>query len=140
PLARTRDEAVQCLRKKRGPPHGREKRVPPLIEELESPSFKTRQRATEDLERMGQAARPFLERALAKKPPPETRKRVEDLLKKLQDTTTAYELRQMRIIDVLEHINTAAARELLKEIADGKYDPTFAGEAKQALRRATEKR
>jgi hypothetical protein len=40
---------------------------------------------------------------------------------------------------VLEHINTAPARDFLHLIADGKYDPSFAEEAKQALRRAAEK-
>jgi hypothetical protein len=40
---------------------------------------------------------------------------------------------------VLEHIRTPAARALLQRFADGQYDPAFAAEARQALRRATEK-
>jgi hypothetical protein len=115
------------------------KKVPGLIEDLNSPEFEKREQATRELERMGHAARPALERALTKGPPAETRRRAEKLLDKLRDTAAAYELRQLRIIDVLEHIPTAPARELLKQIADGSYDPAFAEEAKQALRRATVK-
>jgi hypothetical protein len=48
-------------------------------------------------------------------------------------------LRQLRIIDLLEHINTAPARDLLKDYAEGKYDSAFADEAKQALKRVADK-
>jgi hypothetical protein len=61
------------------------------------------------------------------------------LLDKVQGTAISYEMRQLRIIDVLEHINTPAARELLKAMAEGGYDPAFASEAKEALRRARDK-
>jgi WD40 repeat protein len=133
------DDAVAWLRKKMGPLSDL-KKIPQLILDLDSDDFDTRERASRDLERQGQLARPFLARALAKGPSAETKRRAEALLDKLKDTAAAYELRQMRIIDVLEHINTAAARELLQAIADGKYDPSFAEEAKQAWRRATGKR
>jgi hypothetical protein len=131
------EDAVGWLRKKMGPPFDL-KSAPRFIEELESPEFKTRERANRELERLGHLAQPFLERAMAKDPLPETKKRAEELLDKLKGTAAAYELRQMRIIDVLEHINTPSARELLQQITDGKYDPAFADEAKQALRRALE--
>lgn len=132
------EDAVPWLRRKMGPPFDW-KKVPGLIEDLNSPEFPAREQATRELERMGHAARPALERALANDSPAETRRRAQKLLDKLRDTTAAYELRQLRIIDVLEHIPTAPARELLKQIADGSYDPTFAEEAKRALQRATEK-
>jgi WD40 repeat protein len=133
------DDAVAWLRKKMGPPTDVTE-APRLIEDLESPKFEARERATRKLDSLGQAARPFLKRALAKDPPPETKKRAGDLLDKLRETAAAYELRKMRIIDVLEHINTAPARALLKQIADGKHDPTFAEEAERALQRATQKK
>jgi HEAT repeat protein len=132
------DEAVPWLSARMGPPFDL-KAVPGLIEDLESTDFATRQRAARQLEQIGQPARPFLERALANNPPAETRRRAGDLLDKLKDTAAAYELRKMRIIDVLEHINTAAARDLLQQIADGKYDPAYADEAKRALQRAAAK-
>jgi hypothetical protein len=135
------DDAVAWLRKKMGPPSDPPKKVSQLILDLDSDDFDTRERASRDLERLGRLARPFLERALKKGPSAEMKRRVEELLDRLKkETADASELRQMRIIDVLEHINTAAARKLLQLIADGKYDPSFADEAKQALRRAAAKR
>ncbi len=55
-------------------------------------------------------------------------------------TAAAHELRLLRIIDVLEHIPTAEARELLQAIADGGYGPAFAAPAKEALERAAKKK
>jgi hypothetical protein len=133
------DDGVAWLRKKMGRPFNL-KDVPRLLADLDSPYFKTRAQATRELERLGQVARSALVKALAKRPALETKKRIEALLAKLEGTAAAYELRQMRIIDVLEHINTPAARELLDQLAEGRYDPTFADEARQALRRATGKK
>jgi hypothetical protein len=137
-LARHPDDAVPWLREKMGPPPAF-KNIPRLIEDLESGEFETREKASRELEQLGQPTRSYLEKALAKGPPAETKRQAERLLDKLRDGAAAYELRQLRIIDLLEHINSAAARELLKQIAEGSYDPSFAEEAKQALRRAAEK-
>jgi hypothetical protein len=133
------DDAVTWLRKKMGPPFDL-KKIPQLIEDLESEQFQTRADAKRELEQRGQLARPFLERALKNNPPAETKKQVQALLIKLKETEQSHEMTQLRIIDVLEHINTKAARALLKLIADGKYDPAFASEAKEALKRAAKKR
>jgi hypothetical protein len=133
------DEAVPWLREKLGPPWD-PKAIPGLIKDLESDEFKTRERASRRLEGMGHFARPALKRALDAGPPAETKKRLTELLDKLAPTATSYEERQLRIIDVLEHINTSAARDLLKAMADGGYDPAFADEAKEALRRARDRR
>jgi hypothetical protein len=128
------DVTVAWLRKKIGPPFDL-KNIPQLIDDLESEQFQKRAQAKRELEQRGQLARPFLERALKNNPPAETKKQVESLLNKLHQTEATYELTQLRIIDVLEHINTKAARDLLQLIADGKYDPAYAGEAKAALKR-----
>jgi hypothetical protein len=132
------DEGVGWLRKQMGPPVVLEG-IPRLIGDLDSPEFQTRDRASRELGRIGHVARPPLERALAKDPSVEAKRRLQDLLDRLRGTAAAYELRQMRIIDVLEHINTAAARDLLKQMADGRYDPAYADEAKEALRRMSDK-
>ncbi len=132
------DDAVPWLRKRMGSPFDW-KKASQRIEELASADFETRETASRDLERMGETVRPLLERQLAKETDTEARRRIKELLAKPSETAAAYEVRQLRIIDVLEHIPTAAARELLKQIADGKYDPAFTEEAKQALQRATGK-
>jgi hypothetical protein len=133
------DEAVAWLRTQMGRPFDL-KNLPRLVADLDSPQFKRRQQAMRELERLGHLAQATLTQALAKRPPLETKKRIETLLGKLDGTAAAYELRQMRIIDVLEHINTPAARELLGMIAVGRYDPGFGDEARRALRRTRESR
>ncbi len=130
------NDAPAWLRKKMGTPPDWTK-VTRRIAELASPDFETREVATRVLERMGETVRPLLERRLAKETDVEARRRIKELLDERSETAAAYEVRQLRIIDILEHITTAPARELLGEIAAGKYDPAFAEEAKQALRRAT---
>jgi hypothetical protein len=130
------ENGIPWLEKKLGPPFDL-KHAPQLVKDLDSPEFKKRHEASQQLAGMGHAAAPFLKNA--KDLSPEGQKRVHLLLNKLKGTAVAYELRYCRIIDVLEHINTAPARALLKLIADGKYDPTFADEARKALKRATKK-
>jgi WD40 repeat protein len=129
-------DAVPYLREWLGPPADLQ-RIPRLIEKLDSDEFKTREQAAQELERMRQAAAPFLEKALAKQPSPETRRRLEGLLGKIRASAVGDELRLLRIIDVLEHINTAEARELLRAVAEGGYGAAFTEEAKRALQRNT---
>jgi len=132
------DEGVAWLRRKMGPPYDLDK-VRRRIAEVDDPEFAKRENASKDLEQWGPLVRPFLQRALEANPSLEAERRLEKLLTKLEGTAVAYEFRQIRIIDVLEHINSPAARELLQQIADGRYDPAFANEAKQALQRAKRK-
>jgi len=131
-------EAVPYLREHLGPPSD-VKRIPKLIEDLDSEDFKTREQASRELAGLGQAAVPLLEKALAKKPSVEARRRLEALLDKARANAVGDELRMMRVIDVLEHINTAEARELLRTVAEGGYGPVFADEAKKALQRLAKK-
>lgn len=133
-------EAVPLLRERFGAPPD-PKRVPQLIAELDNDDFKTRQRASQELERLGQAAEGPLKEAMKKNPSADKRKWLEDLLAKIQPTTAAaHELRLLRIIDVLEHIPTTESRELLQTIGDGGYGPAFAAPAKEALDRAAKKK
>ncbi len=156
-------EAIPFLRKKLGPP--REfKRIARLIDDLDSDDFKTRDRAVKELEQFGHFAEAALKEALTKDPSADKKRLLEHLLAKLRPNPPApiprsdhvpsvmpspnnirscaetYELRLLRIIDVLEHIATAEARELLQAIADGGYGPAFAAPAKEALERAAKKK
>ncbi len=133
-------EATGFLAKHLGPPRDF-KRVPQCIQDLDSDDFKTRVQASRELERLGHLAEGPLKEALKKNPSADKKKWLEDLLAKIQPTTAAaYELRLLRIIDVLEHIATAEARELLQAIAGGGYGPAFAAPAKEALERAAKKK
>jgi WD40 repeat protein len=89
-----------------------------LIAELDDEKFTVREKATRELEKLARLARPALKQALAGRPSPETRRRVERLLKRLEQfLPTAEELRLWRAIEVLEQIGTAAAREALQTLA-----------------------
>src|SRR5262249_31744325 len=71
------------------PPPDDPDRIARLVADLEDPKFATRDRARAELERLGAQARPALEAALKKQPPPELRNRVAALLGRLdrEDST-----------------------------------------------------
>src|SRR5207244_1600801 len=96
------------------------KRLGRLLAELESGSYVVREKAKRELEQLGDLALPAL-RELQKKPPPlETRRRLEELIPKLEAATCAPELiRLLRAIEVLEQIATADARQVLQILAEG---------------------
>ncbi len=108
-----------------------------LIQDLANPNFETREQAAGELRKLGATVRPMLERALARETDTESRRVLKDLIDNPRESAATYEVRQMLIIDVLEHIKTATALELLGQMAEGKYDPILADEAKKALQRAT---
>jgi RNA polymerase sigma factor (sigma-70 family) len=113
------------------------KRLARLIADLDADSFTTREEATRQLERLGRLARPALEQALAGQPSAEVRRRAEGILNSLEPSTlTAEELRGWRAVEVLEHIGTAAAREVLERIGlEGPDTSLLVQDARAALER-----
>src|SRR5207249_10739415 len=110
------------------------------IVDLDSAVFADRAKATRELERQAELAEPLLRKALAGDPSPEVRRRIEALLGKLQGPVTSAEmLRSIRAIEVLEHIATPEARELLRKLAVGTPDARLTREAKAALERLVER-
>jgi hypothetical protein len=136
-LHKSPKQAVAFLGKKLGPPADLN-RIVQLIKELDDAKFSTRDKAIRDLERIGHVAQPLLQKALKNKPSEEVRERIEQLLKKLAATVGREELRYLRVVDVLEHIKTPAAREVLQRIAGGGYGPSYAEAAKAALQRTAQ--
>ena len=61
------------------------KRVEPWLGDLESDSFQVREKATEELQKLGNDAKPFLRAALKTDLALETRRRIESLLERLRD-------------------------------------------------------
>jgi HEAT repeat protein len=90
------------------------------------------------LERLGEEAAPALRKALASKPAPEVRRRIESILKKSR-TLSPETLLVVRAVEVLENIGTPEARELLKSLADGVPEAVLTQEAKASLERLAEK-
>ncbi len=138
-LLRSPVEAVAALRKRLAPvPAVDEKRLARLIADLDSDAFADRERATGELEKLGDAAEVSCRAALAAGPSPEKRRRLERLLKPIDAQATdpsPERLRLSRGLEVLERVGTPQARGLLKALAGGAVGAWLTREAKEALTR-----
>jgi hypothetical protein len=105
-----------------------------LIADLDSDQFAVRQKAMEELEKIGPAAAPALRKALAAKPILDLRRRLEQLLERAA-AIPPEELRQLRAIQVLEYAGTPEAKRLLERLAKGPKDARLAREAQASLGR-----
>jgi WD40 repeat protein len=113
-------------------------RIARLIADLDADQFALRERATEELERLGQLAEPALHKALEKPKSLEVRRRIQHLLEKNKDRPFTWPqevMRALRAIDVLEKIGTPEARALLAKLADGAPEENLKQEAKRSLER-----
>jgi hypothetical protein len=107
-----------------------------LVSDLDDPKFLVREKAFEELARLAELAEPTLRNALRSEPPPEMRARAEALLDKLASSAPSPEqLRELRVIEVLEHIRNEEARQLLGSLASGTPDARLTQEAGAALER-----
>jgi hypothetical protein len=107
-----------------------------FIAQLDDDAFAVREKAFGRLKGLGPSAVPALRQALAKDPPPETRRRIADLLDKQRDVPASGDhLRMLRALGVLEHSGTPEARRLLEELAAGVPDAPQTQEARAVLAR-----
>jgi hypothetical protein len=107
-----------------------------LIADLGDEDFDKREKATRELRALGDAVELRLRQALDRNPSAENRRRIEDLLARLDEAAPSGEaLRALRAIEVLEHIGTPEASRLLKALADGAPEARLTREAKAALQR-----
>jgi hypothetical protein len=114
------------------------RRLPQLLADLESDHFETRAKAERELERMEELAEPTLRRALRERPSLEQRRRMKGLLERLAGPITSAEtLRRLRAVEVLEHIGSLEARQVLRTLAEGAPEAHLTREAKAALDRLT---
>jgi RNA polymerase sigma factor (sigma-70 family) len=134
-------QSVAFLALRLGPvPRIAEERVARLIAELDSDRFEVRDRASKELEQLGELAGPALRKALAGKPSLEVRRRLKTLLDQVGGRTLAAEqLRALRAVEVLEHIGTSDAQEVLKKMAKGAPEARLTREATAALDRLNNK-
>ncbi|HLJ95308.1 MAG TPA: WD40 repeat domain-containing protein, partial [Gemmataceae bacterium] len=105
-----------------------------LIEDLDSLQFEVRQKATAELKGLGGLAEPALRGKLVQPLSPEARQRIEQLLEQVA-VAGPEALRVLRAIEVLEHIGTPEARQLLKTLADGAPESLLTREAAASGRR-----
>lgn len=129
-------EAMPFLRERLRPvsPAPAEK-VRSLLAELDSADFSKRQASAARLRKLEDRAAGYLNEALKARPSLEMRRRVEELLKSLDEPASGAVLRALRAMAVLERIGTAEARQILKTLAQGMPEARVTQEAKASLER-----
>src|SRR5262249_15134394 len=95
-------------------------------------------KATQQLEKLGEAAVPGLQKALQGKLSLEARRRIEQILEKLQ-SWTGQRLQTLRALEVLERLDPAASRPLVEKLARGAAEAWLTREAKAMLGRLASK-
>jgi RNA polymerase sigma factor (sigma-70 family) len=134
-LVAAAEQAAPFLAKHLHPvPRPDAKSVDRLLADLNSDEFVTRRKATEELGELGDTIIPHLRRALEGKPALEMRRRVQQLLDQSREWN-AERLRDHRAIQVLEHLGTRRAKEVLEGLAGGAPEARRTEEAKAALQR-----
>jgi hypothetical protein len=120
--------AIPLLRERAPPIYVAPNTILPLVQDLGSADFKTREAAERKLKQLGRAVEKELRAALKDDRGAETKSRLNALLASLEPDSVG-----ARAVTVLERIGTPEARKLLEEIAAG--DSRMAREAKAALER-----
>jgi WD40 repeat protein len=117
------------------------KRVAASIAALDSDVFQTRQQASAELFKMGEQVIPALDKALAAKPPLDTKRRLEELRGRMTGMTLEGDrLRAYRALEALELIGTPEARQVLQELAEGVPGALLTTTARATLQRLTQKK
>jgi WD40 repeat protein len=108
-----------------------------LAEEIDSDDRDTRQRAADELGRLGPLVEVNLRRALEKKPSLDATRRIKELMEALQPGKPPAPswMQSWRGIEVLERIGTPEARKVLEAMAEGARPAELTRAAKGALER-----
>jgi WD40 repeat protein len=136
------EAAVGLLRRRLKPAAAADpKHIDRLIGQLNDDDFTVREKATDELAKLGALAEKALGKTAEAAPSAEVAQRVADLLQKAEGGARSGEaLRQTRALEALEGIGTAEARKLLEDLAKGAPDATLTREAKAALERLANRR
>ncbi len=136
-LASAAEQAVALIEDRlRAVPVADPQRIARLIADLDSERFPVREAATRELEQLGELAETALRKAVEGPPPLELRRRVDQLLDRLQGPVTEPDrLRALRAVGVLEQIGNAEARRVLERLVRGAPEAALTQAATEALRR-----
>jgi hypothetical protein len=134
------DGAVPALRKSLTPkprplPADEAERAAKLLAGLDSEKYQEREKASKDLEAMGEKIEGLLREALAAKPSTECKQRLGRLLSALDKKHEGQRLRPLRVIMVMEGLGTRLALEALEDFANLEPDTRVGQEASAAARR-----
>jgi WD40 repeat protein len=106
------------------------------LADLDSEQFAIRQKASAVLGNHARLASPLLKQALDRKPSLEMHQRIQALLRKAEsDPFTQEDIRDLRAVEILEHIGSQAALQVLQAVTEAHYDPLVATAAKAASTR-----
>jgi RNA polymerase sigma factor (sigma-70 family) len=107
------------------------------LRNLDAPKFADRDRATRDLEALGERIAPALEKFLAGLPTAEARERAARILDKVRgpNGADARALQMHRALEVLERIGTAEARGAVEAVARGDGNEALKRDARVTLGR-----
>jgi WD40 repeat protein len=132
-------QTVALLKEKLQPaPDGSAERakVPELVTGLDSENFTRREEAFRTLVRMGAAAEPALRKAHTANASLEVRRRLEELLGRLErGQPSQQEIQLLRAMEVLERIGGGEAQALLEVLAHGDETALITQEAQKVLSR-----
>ena len=109
-----------------------------LIADLDHKEFRKREAAGRALAALGERAHEPMAKALAGRPSPEVRQRLEKLLAAAEQTTPD-QLRRLRAVEIADVIGTAEAAALLGRWAGGAPGALFTAESAAAARRLAER-
>lgn len=114
------DAMVSKIRNRLRPIQTSDDSVQKLIGDLSSPEYAIREEAFKQLEQLGGLVEPALKTAVRVSRSPETRKRAQTLLERLQPTIADPEIvRAIRAVEALERVGTRNAVDALRELAKG---------------------
>lgn len=117
------------------------KHIAELIADLDHDDFAIRERATTELAKIVDQAALQLRRVLEGSPSAELRRRVEQLLQKVEGRVvqSADRLRMIRTLELLERLGTMEVRCVFETLVQKGSDPWLGQEAKAALERLTKR-
>jgi hypothetical protein len=105
---------------------------PVLPADLDSSQFSVRDNATSELEKLVELAEPTLRNTLAGEPSVEVRRRIEPLLSRSEEWSPE-RLHRWRALEILEHMGSPDAQQVLKSLAKGAPKAALTLEAQRAL-------
>ncbi|HEY7425813.1 MAG TPA: WD40 repeat domain-containing protein, partial [Gemmataceae bacterium] len=127
------DEGVAFLARRLQPIHPPDpEQLTHWIADLDSDTFAVRDKAMRALSKAAETARPTLVRARTGSPPLERRRRIDLLLKEIDNPAPSA---AARAIAALEYLGTPAARRLLQRLGEGAPEARRTREARAACRR-----
>jgi WD40 repeat protein len=110
--------------------------VPKLIEDLDAPAFKVREKASHTLQQLGKPILRELQGAFQKTKSLEVQQRLGKIISHLeQESDSPKALQESRAVEVLERIATPEARELLTTLAGGARGALLTEQAQLSLER-----